>query len=193
MNNIEIVKNNKVGLISLVSLISICILNIFFWISEIPGIIHGLSFPLITVSLTVFSLYLFNKRLKVNKALELVGKESYSIFLLHLIPISILSLVFANEIIFSDGLTLAIMGIILIVIICVFLCYPFTYLENWLIEQKQYHRILIKIIISLIVYGIIANILLFYYIFEPNDMFSFLLYLIIISSVFLITYLLKYK
>ena len=51
-----------------------------------------LIFPLITISLTIFFITYLNNKPLINRGFKVLGNHSYEVFLIHLIPITLLSL-----------------------------------------------------------------------------------------------------
>jgi len=175
----------------------ILLLFIFCLLSIILGIIYEfplfsdfsylcslILLPLITIFLTiVFMIYLDNKN-KFNNILNILGTHSYEVFLIHLVPISMLALLKIELELYFIYLPIAIL-------ISIILSHPFYFFGKWISRNKRIHVIVITFSSSLIIYSLIIYVLQLQTSF--NDLGAFLLFFTILSIMIEIMLLKRYS
>ena len=146
-----------------------------------------LTFPLMGILLPPLILIILSKTKGVNKIFTFPGKEAYEIFLFHDIILNINSYIIVTIL----GLQLWDYGYISIPLIslgCILISFPSYLFSGWIKEKKNFYPIIIIISGSLILYGIIANILILIQIPSLINFYSLILYSLILSTLILILY-----
>lgn len=180
--NIVNLQKSKIGLFSFVIVVIIYIIFVFFTLDLKNGDFiyyfyrNLIFFPLFSITFTLFSLYFFKNKPKINKILKIPAEESYEIILLH--DVMIIQIVYVVSLIFPflSFNIFVIFCIISVFIFTIFLAYPFYYFGNWLKSEIKYYKTIIIIISSLIVYSIISYTNLIFHLFILADLISIIIY-----------------
>ena len=178
---VKILCDNRLGLFSFIIFTILCITYISFQAYSYSFYDLGpiLLLPLLALLFIIFCNYLFYKKPKINKILEIPGTISYEIFLTHFVIIFVFVILTIFEILFFITLPIIIM-------LSIAFAYPLYYLRV-LIEQKQeYHKMILTFVCSLVLYAII----LYLFNLEQSsfNLFSAILYCSILGTSFLIFY-----
>ncbi|MFW9940353.1 MAG: acyltransferase family protein [Candidatus Thorarchaeota archaeon] len=201
MRNLRKLQNNTlIKVLILISLIGVFMLHLyvlsflgnfgnFRGYTEMSNTTRNLSFPLIGMLFSVFILITLVNRSNITKKFTLPGKVSYEIYLIHNIPLTINSYIFnwsaegnsmlSNETKFNYGY----LSIPLIFISTLLLAYPFYRFGEWVKKKKELHLFVLIISVSLIIYGFSATILFLFHFTQFNNMFSIVLFIIILLSI----------
>lgn len=191
----DIKKNNifqnriKIKLILLISLIILFILHLYFLSFLLPRGTRGyvtqnifysnltktFTFPSMGVLLTILTLMIFNKKPRVNKIFEIPGKEVFEIILFHSIILGLNSYIILSIATIKKA-DVWFISFPLVFILSFLLAFPFYRLGEWIKNKKNIQSTIIIIAISLIIYGIISNLLFFFHIPELNDFSSIILF-----------------
>ena len=211
--NLSILQSKKCGIISLVILIILFIIYSFILTNVMISIygydfsyfdifsinivqvaltliiiLDNLIFPLMAISFIIFFIFLFSSKPEMNKIFNFIGKETYEIFLVHTITILQITFILFNLFSFLDKKIIWLTAIIVILLISIFLAYPIYYIGIWIKSEKKTHKLVIYISISLIIYAILAYIILIFNPFVLNDVFSIVLFCLIITILVFSTY-----
>ena len=200
-------KKTKIKVILLISVIVLSLIHLYFLSFLLPrgtsgyftqnilysNLTRTFTFPSMGILLSVFTLMTFNKKPRVNKIIELPGKEVYEIILTHSIPLGL-----NTFIIMSIGSITKVdvwfISFPLLFISSFLLAYPFYRFGKWVKMKKNLQSIIIIIAISLLTYGVIANLLNFFHVPELNDIASIIVFdSILISVVVVSIFYLKYR
>ncbi|MFX1277223.1 MAG: acyltransferase, partial [Promethearchaeota archaeon] len=178
--NLKIILNSrKVEFISFFLFITSFLLLFISWYFNrmiFSDTFYGSIFnPIAALSLIIFILNFLNKKTSFNKFFKIPGEESYEVYLLHGIS---LTLVNTSYPFLQNNFILYIFNLILVIIISINIAYPVYYFSNWIKRNRKYHSTIIIISLSLILYAIV------FYIFnlsEINIIHSIMLYLSFMS------------
>jgi len=190
--NLNFFQNKKNGLLSFISLVFLIILYliylyIVFTFENENTFSYYFNFrvffqPLITISLVSFLIFFFYNKPRINKILKLPGKEAYEIIMIHTVGMLIILYILPNYLSFLNYILLIVICILMIFIFSIFMAYPLYYIGKWVKNENKFHFIIIIFSISFILYAIIAYSILFFNLFELNNINSIILY----SSIFII-------
>ncbi|MFW9880244.1 MAG: acyltransferase family protein [Candidatus Thorarchaeota archaeon] len=159
-------KNQKLELFLFFLFIFGCIISYFYYYFEILQRLFVL--PLLAFVFLLLMVYFFNNKSKVNKTLGYIATESYEIYMLHYI---IMIFIYELEISLNGPDVLWLIFIPLILIFSILLACPFYYLNKKINQTRKSHKYLILMFLSLILYGIIVNLLFVFKIprFDSNE------------------------
>jgi len=211
MRNLRKLQNNSlIKVLILISLIGVFMLHLyvlsflgnsgnFRGYTEMSNTTRNLTFPLIGILFSIFILITLVNSSNITKKFTLPGKVSYEIILVHNIPLTINSYIFSwsaegktilsNETKFNYGY----LSIPLIFISTLLLAYPFYRFGEWVKKKKELHIFVLIFSVSLIIYGFCATMLFLFHFTQFNDMFSIVLFTIILLSIGIFFLLEKYK
>ncbi len=174
---IEIIEKKGVGVVSFLGLLFVISLYFLFPItsSTFLDFRRILYHTLFSILFIIFSISFFSKFKRINTILEIPGKASYEIYLLHLIFVEIMYYkvieFFSLQDIFSEIYFLVIPTITLISII---LSIPFYFIGRIFKNEEKTHKTILFISFSLIDYAIIV--FLFKLETSINNLFSIFLF-----------------
>ncbi|MFW9865980.1 MAG: acyltransferase family protein [Candidatus Thorarchaeota archaeon] len=200
-------KKTKIKIVLFVSVIVLSLIHLYFLSFLLPrgtsgyftqnimysNLARTFTFPSMGVLLAILTLMTFNKKPRVPRIIELPGEEVYEIILSHSIPLGLNTYIILN----IAGITKVDVWYIsfpLLFITSFLLAYPFYRFGKWVKTKKNIQSIIIIIAISLLTYGVIANLLNFFHVPELNDMASIIAFdSILISVVVISIFYLKYR
>lgn len=189
MKNLYVLqKNNKIALFLLGSLIALFILSYYFYSFSLFDLLKILCFPLITVSFVIFNIYFLSNKPRINKVLRIPGKESYEIFLLHNIPVTIIDILIIQNKLLDNNIIIWIISISIIIFSSILLAYPFNYFGVWIKKEKKTHKAIIMICQSLIIYATFAYIIFLFNLPILNNVLSIILYILILTTLSIIVF-----
>ncbi|MFW9940350.1 MAG: acyltransferase family protein [Candidatus Thorarchaeota archaeon] len=145
-----------------------------------------LTFPAMGILLTILILMIFNEKPKVNRILEIPGKELFEVILFHSVPLALNTYIISiiGTIPKAD---LWAISLPMIFITAFLLAYPFYRFGEWVKREKNIHFIILVIGLSFFIYGVISNLLFFLHITQLKDIFYIILFntiliIVVISS-----------
>ena len=191
--SLKILLNRKVGLIALSGFIILVFTYVFYNIwkytfLDLPIILYN---PLFTILFFIFIINVLNKNRRINKLFSSPGKFLYEVFLFHPLMIFFISNIFLDFFAIEKTIGLLILLIPIIIIASFAVALPFYYLQNKIKKKREWHTIIIMLIVPLIIYGILNIIVdyskgaLFNLGQATNDLSALALYLIILVSGFI--------
>ncbi len=180
--SINILQKNGVGLTALVSLIIIILFYFFFPITNytLLDFIRILYHPLITISFVIFSIWFFKYTTKINKMLEIPGKETLELFLFHQLVVDVFYYRIIVYFSLQSRIELYLIFIPLIVIGSIGLAFPFYLLGRFFRRESKTHKSILILSFSLLIYALIIII------FNLASIISNLYSLILFSSILII-------
>ena len=154
----EFLQKKKVGIIAFLLLLIIISFYFFFPItnSTFLDFRRILYHPLIAILLTVFSIFFFSKQVKINNILKIPGKESYEIYLFHLIIVEIIYYKVIEFFLLEEIIEIYIIIIPVIIILSIISTVPLYLLNKFVRYKEKIHRTILMLSFSLITYAIIV-------------------------------------
>jgi hypothetical protein len=185
MKNIEILRNSKVQLLSIILLIILGHLYIYILILDEYIIARFIFYPSIGIVLVFFGISTFKNKNRFNRTLNFPGKHSYALILVQAIPLEI------NFLYIVYNLKLNIIDFWYISLPLIFgtsflLALPVTYFGDFIETHKKYHYCLIILVISFIIYAAISLPLILFRRIFLDTLPALILYLPILITIILI-------
>jgi len=200
MSNLCRLKDKRITLLSLISLIILYFLCLFLFFyqdnpqqiipkAQIKLTLYFICFPLISFSFIFLMINVLYNQHRANDTLDFPGKASYEIFLTHFFAINFITMIMFDILLISIDLLSVLIYIVLIIIASIILGIPFHFLAQKINTEKKIHPFFLMLSIVLVIYSIIYH--LFYRIIKYTDITSVILFGLISISLILIV--IKFK
>ncbi len=156
---IKILEKRWVGIVSFVGLLFVILLYFLFPItySTLLDFRRILYHTLITIFFVIFSIYFFSKLKRINTILEIPGKASYEIYLLHLIFVEIIYYKIIEYFLLQDIFAeIFFLVIPILIVVSIILTVPFYLTGRFFQNEEKTHKTILFISFSLIFYAVIV-------------------------------------
>jgi len=200
--SLRFLQNRKIGLISIISLLVLTIIYTIFqvWKYDFLDMVRILYHPLLTILFFIFIFCFLSKRKRINHILGIPGEKLYEIFLFHQLAKFLTAYILFNYFGLEKNIVLLWLLIPIIIFESIILATPFYRLSIYLKRKTKYHKIIIIISLSLIVYGIISVIFDYskgtifnfsQHLIDANALILYFLILIIVILTYILYFLIK--
>ncbi|MHA1395563.1 MAG: acyltransferase family protein [Promethearchaeota archaeon] len=182
-SNISFFLNRKITLLAFFSILIINVIANIMLITLtfdnfLKSLVYYTCYPVLAIFYVLLLFQIFNKTLKLNKILDLPGRESYEIFLIHQIPLYICLMI-------QTKLELSYFYFIIIILGCIVLAYPFNLVGTIIKCNNRFHDIVVLGSLTLLIYAFISYTIFLLNLYDINNFFAITLYF----SIFIITFL----